>query len=56
MVDKPISGDAEQREWQTRVSREQSGLPPEPPEQGQTREGDADGQQGGDTDQGTDPG
>jgi hypothetical protein len=30
MAEKPTSGDAEQRERQTRVSREQSGLPPEP--------------------------
>ena len=29
MAEKPVSGDAEQRARQTRVSREQSGLPPE---------------------------
>lgn len=29
MVEKPISGDEEQRRAQTRASREQSGLPPE---------------------------
>lgn len=29
MVEKPISGDEEQRRAQTRAAREQSGLPPE---------------------------
>jgi hypothetical protein len=33
MVEKPISGDEEQRRAQTRAAREQSGLPPEPEEQ-----------------------
>jgi hypothetical protein len=32
MTEKPLSADPDQREHQTRVSREQSGLPPEPPE------------------------
>lgn len=32
MVEKPISGDEEQRRAQTRAAREQSGLPPEPDE------------------------
>ena len=29
MIEKPTSGDEEQRRHQTRVAREQSGLPPE---------------------------
>jgi hypothetical protein len=29
MVEKPVSGDEEQRREQTRAAREQSGLPPE---------------------------
>lgn len=29
MIDKPTSGDSEQRRAQTRAAREQSGLPPE---------------------------
>lgn len=30
MIEKPTSGDEEQRRHQTRVAREQSGLPPDP--------------------------
>ena len=32
MVEKPLTSDSVQRERNTRVSREQSGLPPEPRE------------------------
>jgi hypothetical protein len=38
MAEKPTSGDAEQRDRQTRVSREQSGLPPEPVQTGKQDE------------------
>lgn len=38
MVEKPLTSDPEQRAWQTRVAREQSGLPPEEESQPQRQQ------------------
>jgi hypothetical protein len=54
MVEKPTSGDEEQRRAQTRAARKQSGLPPEPDDGGaQDAPGDSGHQDAGD-DGGTD--